>query len=128
MTIQAFPMVEMALKELIQAKYAASVNKVGGDLSYNGGSLYVWIGLIGGSTTEIDGQWVVDIDCFAPTYAAAMQHALNLEAVLLAGRHATSLMVLDNVYQNQSPAERPWDDDSAYRLGATYVFTARRSG
>lgn len=129
MTINPFPMVEMALKELIEAEYEAADGKVGGDLAYAAGDdLYVWIGLIpGGGTTEIDGQWIVDIDVFAPTYGEAMTHSLALEAVLLVRRHVTSVMRLDNTYQNEAPSERPWDDDSAYRVGATYVFTARRT-
>lgn len=129
MTIQPFPMVEMALKELIEAKYAPATGNVGGDLSYDSSDdLYVWIGLVDGSATEIDGQWIVDIDCFAADYVTAMTHALALEAVLLARLHTTPTMCLDNTFQNESPSERPWDDDSAYRIGATYVFTARRTG
>jgi hypothetical protein len=129
MTVQPFPMVEMAVKELIEALYPAAVGKVGGDLAYESGDdLYVFIGLIGGSTTQVDGQWVVDIDTFAPSYAAAMQASLDLEALLIGPRHVTSVMRLDNTYQNEGPVERPWDDDTVFRVGATYAFTARRTG
>jgi hypothetical protein len=122
-------MVEKALKELIEAKYEPAASNVGGDLSYDGSSdLYVWLGLVTGQATEIEGEWVVDIDCFGTTYGAAMTHALALEAILLGRRHVTSIMRLDASSQNESPTERPWEDDSTFRVGATYVFTARRPG
>lgn len=124
-----FAMVELAVKELIETKYPAAADNIGGDLSYAGEPLYVWIALVpGGSADQIDGEWVIDIDCFAPSYAEAMEAALDLEAALVGPRHVTSVMRLDNCYQNQGVAERPWEDDSAYRIGATYVFTARRPG
>jgi len=124
-------MIDAAIKELIEESYEPADGKVGGDLSYESGdALYVWIGPIpgGGSTDLTTGQWAVDIDCFGASYATAMGHALAIEALLLPGRHETSSMIIDSVYQNSFPAERFWDDDSAYRISATYVFTARRSG
>lgn len=125
-----FPMIEMALKELIEGKYEPAEGRVGGDLSHTPGSgLYVWISLLPvGAATETDGTFVLDIDCFDDSYAAAMTHALALEPVLLARRHVTSVMRLDQTTQNTGPAERPWDDDNSFRVGATYVFTARRQG
>lgn len=131
MTIQPFPMVEKAVKELIETAYPAAAGKVGGDLAYEAGDdLYVYIGLVpGGTSDEIEGLWILDVDVFAASYAVAMTHALALEPLLLArGGHVTSVMRLDSVSQNGSPAERPWDDDTVFRIGATYVFTARRSG
>jgi hypothetical protein len=128
-TINPFPLVEMAVKEVIETGYEPAEGKVGGDLSYaTGQDLYVWLALVpGGSTDELEGEWNLDIDVFADTYAGAMGHALALEAVLLKRRHATSVMRLDRTYQNEAPVERPWDDDSVYRVGATYTFTARRT-
>lgn len=130
MTTTPFGMVEKAVKELIEAKYAPAADHTGGDLAYNGtDDLYVWISLVpGGGTDEINGEWIVDIDCFSTTYGKAMGHALALEALLIGSRHITETMRLDNCYQNSYPAERPWDDDSSYRVGGTYVFTARRRG
>lgn len=132
MTIQPFGLIELAVKELIEAKYAPATGKVGGDLSYTSDqSLYVWIGLIPGAGTadEINGTWAVDIDVFGTSYKTAMDHALALEAMLLApGGHLTPTMRVDRVLQNSSPSEGPWDDDSVFRISATYVFTARRSG
>ena len=127
--IKPFPIVQKALKELIEAKYEPAEGKVGGDLSYERSQdLYVWIGLVSGSTDELEGEWAVDIDVFGTDWNATMGHALALEALLLARRHVTSVMRLDNTRQNESPVDRPWDDDSVYRIGATYVFTARRPG
>lgn len=125
-----FPMIEKAVKELIETKHPAAVGKVGGDFSYEPDQdFYVWLGLIpGGSTTQVDGEWIVDVDVFAASYGAAMEKALALEAVLVGPRHVTSVMRVDNCYQNEGPAERPWDDETVFRIGATYAFTARRAG
>lgn len=125
---QPFEMVEMAVKELVEREYEPARGKTGGDLSYDAGDgLYVWLGLIpGGSTNEIEGLWVLDIDTFGDSYASAMRASLDLEAVLVGPRKTTSVMRLDNCYQNEGPAERPWDDDAVFRVGATYSFTARR--
>lgn len=128
MSINPFPIVQKALKELIETRYEPAQDKVGGDLSYTRDQdLYVWIGLIRGSTTEIDGEWSVDVDVFGTDWNATMGHALALEAILLERRHVTSVMRLDRTHQNESPADRPWDDDEVYRIGATYTFTARRT-
>lgn len=129
MTVNPFPLVEKAVKELVEAKYPAAVGKVGGDLSYTPDQdFYVWIGLIpGGQTTEVDGTWIVDLDVFSTSYSDAMTRALAIEALLIGPRHVTATMRLDNCYQNAAPSDRPWDDDTVYRVGATYVFTARRT-
>ena len=124
---QPFKMVERAVRELLETKIPALDGKVGGDLSYDPPGEYVWLGLIpGGSTDEIYGDWILDIDAFADSYAKAMDRALEIEAAIIGPRHVTSVMRLDNCYQNEGPAERPWDEESVYRIGATYAFTARR--
>ncbi len=126
-----FALVEIALKDLIEDIYAPASGRVGGDLSYDGeAELYVFIGLVpgGGRTNQIEGEWAVDIDCFSPTYGQAMEHALALEALLLRGRFPGADMIIDSVFQNESPSERPWEDENVARVGATYVFSARRSG
>lgn len=128
---QPFKMIEKALRELIDSKMEdVTTAQIGGDLSYTTeDEFYIFLGLIGGSTTVIDGEWSVDIDVFDNDYTQAMERALDLEAILLKrGGHRTSLMLIDNVYQNESPTSRPWDDENAFRVGATYTFTARRSG
>lgn len=127
-----FGMIEKALRELIDTKIEdVAHEQIGGDLSYDPvvDDFYIWIGLVTGSTTAVDGNWVVDIDVFDNDYTQAMERALALEAMLLTrGGHRTSVMRLDNVSQNEVPVVRPWDDDSAFRIGSTYAFTARRSG
>ena len=125
-----FPMIEKAVKALIETKYPESEGKVGGDLSYQAGDgFYVWIGLVpGGGTTQTEGQWTLDIDVFADTYAQAMGRALMIEAHIVGSRHVTEVMRIDTCTQNQAPSERPWDDEQTYRVGGTYTFTARRSG
>lgn len=127
---EAFGMVEKALKEIIEREYDPAQGKVGGDLSYErGDGLYVYIDLVSGQTDRIFGEWAVDIDVFGDNYAIAMQNALELEAILLEPMllRATG-MSLDFSTQNESPTERPWEDESVYRIGSTYSFTARRSG
>lgn len=128
MSASPFPMIESAVRELIETEYPGMAGRIGGDLRYEAGSgPYVWIGLIpGGSANQIEGDWVLDIDVFADHYGSAMGFALDLEAALVGPRHVTSVMMIDNCYQNTGPAERPWDDERVFRVGATYVFTARR--
>lgn len=133
MSIQPFPLIEAAFTEVVETLYAPAQGNTGGDLSYNGtDALYVMIGLVpgAGSTDQTSGSWAIDVDVFAPSYAAAMSASLALESALLTGRFvaANTGMILDNVYQNSAPAERPWADDNSFRVGATYVVTARRSG
>ncbi len=125
----AFQMIEKAVKEVIEAAYPAAAGATGGDLNYNtGDALWVLVGLVGGSTTSVDGAWAVDIDVLAPTYGEAMGHALAIEAALVDRRHVATGMIIDRCVQNEAPSERPWDDESASRVGSAYVFTARRSG
>lgn len=128
MTVKPFPMVEMAVKELVET-YEPAKDRTGGDLSYDGSGLYFWLGLIpGGSADQIEGDWTLDIDVFGTSYADAMTAALDLEAVLVGPRKTTSVLRLDNCYQNTGPSERPWDDENVFRIGAVYTFTARRPG
>lgn len=130
MTVTPFPMVELAAKDLLEAKVDDATGKVGGDLSYDGvADFYIWFGLVpGGRTDEIYGEWILDIDVFSKSYATSMNKCLEIESKLIGSRHATDTLRIDTVTQNEAPFERPWDDDTVYRVGATYVFTARRSG
>ena len=128
---EPFKMIEMALKELIERELPNAEGRVGGDLSFDPATqdFYVWLGLVpGGTADQISGSWILDIDVFAKGYVEAVTLANALEAVLLRPRHTTSEMRIDNTYQNTGPTERPWDDESVFRVGGTYVFTARRSG
>lgn len=126
-----FGMIEKALVALLESGFGAPEGSVGGDLSYDAtvDDYYIWLGLVTGSTTAIDGEWTIDIDVFDSRYGQAMEKALAIEAFLLKpGGHRTAVMRLDRVSQNEVPIERPWGDDNAFRVGATYTFTARRSG
>jgi len=129
-TTKPFGMIELAVKELLMTKLELPESRVIGDFSYKAGQDYkVWFGLVpGGSTDQIQGEWILDIDIFDDDYTDAMNAALALDAKIIGPKHRTSVMNLDNCYQNDGPVERPWNDDTVFRIGATYVFTARRSG
>lgn len=129
MSIQPFAPIEVAAKEMVEARYPAAAGKVGGDLSYSGTGLYVWIGLIpgAGQADQKFGQWALDIDVFGTDYMETMQQALDIEAALLPGRFTGSAMVVDLV-TGGGPSEVPWDDETVYRISGLYTFTARRSG
>lgn len=131
MSIQPFPLIEKAVKQVIETQYPIAAGKTGGDPAYAvGDGIYVWISLVpgAGSTDENGGQWTIDIDVFGDSYGEPMGHALALEALLLRGRFTTDEMIIDNVFQNTGPFEGPWDDDAVFRISSTYVFTARRRG
>lgn len=127
-----FAMIEVSASEMLTDLVEDITDElIGGDLSYDGEKdFYVWIGLVGGLSDETSGQWSVDIDVFDSTYGQAMNRCLEIEAALLGAKgHQTQGMIIDRVYQNEAPTERPgWDEESSYRVGATYVFTARRRG
>jgi hypothetical protein len=125
-----FPPILIAVNEIVAGFFGLppETDKVGGDLSYDGTSdFYVWLGLVTGSATLLDGSWVVDIDVFGRDYASTVQRALDLEPFLLKrGGHRATGVLVDAVTQNEAPTERFWDDDTVYRIGATYSLTARR--
>lgn len=129
-TIQPFPSIEKALKQVIEEKYPEANGNVGGDLQGvpADGSIYVWLGLVpgGGISDKTTGQWTIDVDVFARDYSSAMMHANNIEAMLLDAPHRSDQVQIDSVFCNANSAVKPWDDDTAYRIGATYVLTARR--
>lgn len=127
--VGVFEMIEVGVKDLIVASMPEAANLIGGDLSYDeGDDFYIFIGMVSGFTFETGGEWTLDIDVFDSTYGQAMRRCLALESILLKpGGWRTPKMRIDRVTQNQAPSERPnWDDDSSYRVGATYTFTARR--
>ena len=129
--MQPFPMIEKAVKALIETRYPEAEGHTTGELSYAFGKGWrVYIALVpgGGGADEIEGEWVVDVDVFADTYTEAMGRSLMLETFLIGARHVTDVMRIDNGYQNETPSERPMVGDRGFRVGATYTFTARRSG
>lgn len=129
--IQPFAMIEVAVMELIeQLMPDATGDRIGGSLSYDAtDDFYVWVGMVpgSGSADQTSGQWAIDVDVFDSTYGQAMTRSLQLEALLLRrGGWRTPSMIIDSAVGG-GPSERPWEDDeSAFRVGATYVFTARR--
>lgn len=129
MTIAPFAMIERAVKEMVEARHPAAAGKVGGDLSYSGTGLYVWLGLIPGAgfANQTSGEWSLDLDVFETSYAAAMEAALAIEAALLPGRFQGTQMNID-IVTGGGPAEVPWEDEGVYRVSAVYTFSARRSG
>lgn len=126
---EAFGMIEVALKEILE-EGAGATGKVGGDLSYDGSTdFYIYVAQVpGGQADQIYGSWTVDIDVFATSYVTAMRKALGIEALLVGRRHISTEMRIDHCTENVAPAERPWEDDGVFRVGATYYFTARRTG
>lgn len=88
---------------------------------------------IGGVTNSFEGDFNVDIETFSQDYLLAEKVALEVEALILAhGYHVVITdgrrWVFDDASQNEGIDDRPWEgEDDTYRIGATYVFTARRS-
>jgi len=106
--------------------------RVGGDpYATRIDDLYIEIATVpGGSHDQLQGDTVIDIDVYATDYSRAESVAFAAEALLLGYPHVVNVgdrkVVLDRVTQNVGPAERPWEDDSITRIGATYVITTRR--
>lgn len=127
MSTAPFGSVEMALTEILKEGLGLTDAEIGGDLRYPGTGRYYYLELIGGQTDRLYGTWSVDIDIFARTYAQAMGAALDLEAFLVGRQHRSAGMLIDQCSQNEAPSQRPWRENKVARVGATYVFTARRS-
>ena len=139
-TIRPFASIDRALLALLVAQplqiddttTAVPEAQVGGDFAYQPTMpWYIRIDKVpGGSSDRFGGQFIVDIEVFAADYLLAESVAFAIEALLLGYPHVVEVdgrkVVIDDVSQNASPAELPWEDDSVSRLGSTYVLTARR--
>jgi hypothetical protein len=135
-TLPAFPSYEKALLALLVAGFAplgGSDTRIGGDFGFDEDSMDFFIQIQktpGGSAGQLQGDFVFDVDVFSTDYDLAESVALGLEALLLEYPHVVEVedrkVVIDDVYQNAGVAPLPWGDDGTYRLGATYVLTARR--
>lgn len=125
-----FPIIEKALVEVITRDYAPSSGKVFGELQQPPANDWIIvIGVIpGGSADELFGTWYVDVDVLGWDPITVREVANDIEPILLRRGIRATTMRLDDAFQNIGPAERPWDDDNVIRIGATYGFTARRSG
>lgn len=137
-TVKPFGPVERALLTLIverlDAEPPVSLALVGGDFAYDPETMpyYIRIDKVpGGTTGQLQGDFIVDLEVFAPDYGTAESLAFSLEALVLGYPHSVVVdgrkVVLDSVDQNSGVADLPWEDDSTYRLGATYVITLRRN-
>lgn len=107
--------------------------QVGGDFGFDPESMpwYIRIDKVpGGSSDRLQGDFVLDLEVFGQDYLLTESVAFALEALVLGYPHVVEVedrkVVFDDVTQNVGPADLPWEDDSTYRLGATYVITARR--
>lgn len=117
------------LKELPEAQ---ALKLVDGDFAFSPSKpFYIRVSPVGGQSNRLEGDRVVDLEVFAVKYLAAESRSLDIEALLLGYPHVVEAgdrkVVFDKVYQNKGPTELPWEDEGVSRLGATYVFTIRRS-
>lgn len=127
----SIPRALLALFDRDLAAVVGHPERVGGIPPEDPDPLYVEISRVpGGRWDEVQGYDVVDIDVYSRDFSQADSTAYAVEALLLTGPHSVELdggvVVLDRAKQNIGPSERPWDDTSVYRVGATYVITARR--
>jgi len=140
-TMKPFSSVERALQALILTQglvvddvvTPVPAERVGGDFRFDPATMpwYIRIDKVpGGSSDRLQGDFVIDLEVFGQDYALVESVAFALEALVLGYPHVVEVddrkVVFDDVTENAGPADFPWDDDSTYRLGATYVITARR--
>lgn len=130
--VVAFSPIEKVVKKIIEAKWAPSVGKIGGELAYvQGTGLYIYISQVtgGGWTTATSGQWTLDIDVFGDDKNTAFNNALALEAALSEGPYRShDGIFVDHFINSMSASQLPWEDENVTRVGSIWVVTARRSG
>ena len=131
--VKPFSSIERAMLEIIVRDAEVPREQVGGDFGFDPATMdyYVRIDRVpGGSSTGLQGDFIIEIEVFGQNYGAAESLAFRLEALALGYPHVVEVdgrkTVFDTVSQNAGVADLPWEDDSTYRLGATYVITARR--
>lgn len=136
--LRPFTSMERALMQLLLNKLlidgaALAPERVGGDFAYDPEAMdwYIRIDRVpGGNTNWLEGDFVIDVEVFAREYLVAENVAFAIEALALGYPHVIEVddrkVVFDEVSQNMGVSDLPWEDDSVYRLGATYVITARR--
>lgn len=132
-TLRRMPPVTRAVLALFERDFApldGHPERAGGELPGALSDLYVRIERVGGNATQLEGDYVIDVETFHPDFTEAENAALDLEALLLGYPHVIEVddqkVILDFVQQNQGPSEIFWDDDNVHRLLATYVITVRR--
>jgi hypothetical protein len=132
--IKPFGSIELAVRELLLANVTdATPEQVDGDFAYDPATMPFFIRIDkvpGTSTDRFGGDFAIDVEVFGVNYLEVESQALDIEALLLGYPHVVRVgdltWVFDEVTQNSSPNELPWEDDEVTRLGATYVITARR--
>ena len=134
--LQPYPSAERALRALIlnlETDTPVTRALVGGDFRYNPNTMpwYIRVDRVpGGRGGQIQGEQAVDIEVFSRDYLVADSLAFALDALVLGYPHVVEVddrkVVLDRVFQNMGPADLPWEDDSVFRIGATYSITVRR--
>lgn len=122
-----FPSVSKALRALLKTRFAA----VGGSLPGELTDLYVRIEMLPGRSNIHEGDFVFDVETFAPSYSAAESAAFAIEALLLGYAGMVEVpgatpVRFDSVASSSTPSETFWDDDTVTRFLATYVITVRR--
>ena len=134
-TLTPFTSPEKTVRALLRGQLAAVAGRpeaVGTSLPDVVTDLYVRISRVpGGGTRRVDGDFVLDIETFHPSYSSAESAAFAIEAIMLGYPWTVEVdpetrVVIDAVTQNQGVSETFWDDDSVHRLLATYVITMRR--
>lgn len=140
-TMKPFSSIEIAMMALIErdglvvdgVDTPVPDPQVGGDFAYDPETMpwYIRIDKVpGGSSDRLQGDFVLDLEVFGADYLLTESVAFALEALVLGYPHVVEVgdrkVVFDDVTQNSGVADLPWEDDSTYRLGATYVITARR--
>ena len=140
--VKPFSPIELAVLALIRRDGLTLANgthlpvpdaQVGGDFGYDPETMpwYIRIDLVpGGSSDRFQGDFIVDLEVFGADYLLTSSVAFALGALALGYPHVVEVdgrkVVFDDVSENVGPADLPWEDDSTYRIGATYVITARR--
>jgi hypothetical protein len=140
-TIKPFTSMERALMALIVrdglvvdgVETPVDEDQVGGDFGYDPDAFpwYIRIDKVpGGQSDRHQGTFVLDLEVFGADYLLTENVAFALGALVLGYPHVVEVddrkVVFDDVTENVGPADLPWEDDSTYRIGATYVITARR--
>lgn len=125
--MESFKPIIRITKDMIVALYSDASGKVTGELDFvSGDGWRIFIDLVSGSADQLGGTWTVDIDVIADEWSEAMDRSLDIEAAILGPRRRAGDVLVDNVYQNETPNDRPWSDEAVSRVGATYTITARR--
>ena len=134
--LKSFTSAERALMALVlslETDEPVDPARVGGDFAFDPETMpwYIRIDRIpGGRAGQIQGSQIVEVEVFSQDYLVADSLAFAIDALALGYPHVVEVdgrkVVLDRVFQNMGPADLHWEDDSVFRIGATYSITMRR--